>query len=111
MLLVAFVWHWPRRRYALVMLLPFAIAVCVVGIFYLTDGDDEYGGLRGWILSRSLRYAAVEAACFALGIWIGRPVARGLVRMFIPPKPRQHFAFLWRIDGKTPPMVTGVGAA
>jgi hypothetical protein len=102
-LLVAFVWHWPRRRYWLVMLLPFVIAAFVVAIFYVTDTDDEYGDVRGWILSRSMGYAALEAACFAVGIWIGRPVARGLLRMFVPPKPRQHFSFLWRIDGKTPP--------
>ena len=31
------------------------------------------------------------------------PIARTLLRMFIPPKPRQHFAFLWAADGKTMP--------
>jgi hypothetical protein len=102
-LLVVFIWHWPRRRYWLVMLLPFVIATFVAAIFYVTDTDDEYGAVRGWIVSRSMEYAALEAACFAVGIWIGRPAARGLLRMFIPPKPRQHFSFLWRIDGKTPP--------
>ena len=110
-LLVVFIWHWPRRRYWLAMLLPFVIASFVVAMFYVTDTDDEYGAVRGWIVSRSMEYAALEAVCLAIGILIGRSAARGLLRMFIPPKPRQHFAFLWRIDGKTPPAATAIGAS
>jgi hypothetical protein len=105
-LMVVFLWHWRRARYALVLLLPFVIAAGVAALFYANDMDDEYERLRGWILSRSMGYAALEAASLAIGMLLGRPAARGLLRMFVPPRPRQHFAFLWRIDGKTPPPAT-----
>ncbi|MEA2708703.1 MAG: hypothetical protein QOF78_1304 [Phycisphaerales bacterium] len=109
-LLVVFMWHWRRRRYALATVMPFVIAACAVTFMSLTDYDDEYAPVQGWMISRALRYAALEAAFFALGIWIGRPVARGLLRMFIPPRARQYFAFLWRIDGKIPPPATVVSS-
>jgi len=102
-LVVVFMWHWRRRRYGLVTLLPFLVAGVVVALMYATDLDDEYGEVRGWLVSRSIAYATLEAAFLVIGMLIGRPIARGLLRMFIPPKVRQHFAFLWRIDGKTPP--------
>jgi hypothetical protein len=106
LLLVVFMWHWRRRRYLWVMLLPFLVAVGVVAFFYLDDWDDAYGELRGWIWSRALAYAVLEVALLGVGILIGRRVARGVLRMFIPPRPRQYFAFLWYVDGKTPPPAT-----
>ena len=40
--------------------------------------------------------------------WAQRVAPEGVsifaARMFIPPRPRQHLNFLWRIDGKTPPV-------
>jgi prepilin signal peptidase PulO-like enzyme (type II secretory pathway) len=99
-LLVVFFWHWRRKRYPLVMILPFAIAAVVATVSYYAE---EYGPLFGWAVSRLLMYAALEAAFISLGILVGRPIMRGLLRTFIPPRPRQHFAFLWRADGKTMP--------
>jgi len=102
-LLVVFLWHWPRRRYLLVMLLPFVAAAGALGLLWLFDSGSEYRNIHGWMISRAATYAALGAACLGVGIRIGRPIARGLLRMFIPPKPRQHFNFMWHVDGKTPP--------
>jgi MFS family permease len=101
-LMVTFLWHWRQRGYRLALLLPFVIAAALVGYFVL---DDMYEEIFWWAVRVALGYALLEALFMALGIKIGRPIARGLLRMFVPPKPRQHFAFLWQVDGKTPPPV------
>ena len=101
MLLVTFFWHWKRQRYRFVLLLPFAVAgVVLAGMFVL---DDDYDAIRGWAVSRVFTHAALQAMFMYVGILIGRPMARGLLRMIIPPRPRQVFAFLWRADGKPMP--------
>jgi hypothetical protein len=97
MLMVVFLWHWKRRRYILAMFLPFAVAGVVSVIF---SQDDEYERIYRWVYEVVFGYAALEFSFMGLGILLGRPIARGVLRMFIPPKPRQHFAFLWGIDNK-----------
>ena len=104
-LLVTFLWHWRRSNYLWVLLLPL-IVNAVTGLFMATEFGDDYTALRGWMGRWLLAYSVLEAAAIAVGILIGRPIARGLLNMFIPPKPRQHLAFLWRCDGKTPPAAT-----
>jgi hypothetical protein len=100
LLAVVFLWHWPRRRYVYITLLPFAAGAFVV-VMVLTY--DYYLWIRSWMLQRTLYYAVLECIAVIGGIYLGRPIARLLIRMFIPPRPRQHLAFLWRIDNKTPP--------
>jgi hypothetical protein len=39
----------------------------------------------------------------ALGMMIGRPAARGLVRLMLPPRLRSSLAMLWLSDGLAPP--------
>jgi hypothetical protein len=36
-----------------------------------------------------------------IGLVVGRPIARFLVQILVPPKPRQTLAHLWHADGKT----------
>jgi hypothetical protein len=38
-----------------------------------------------------------------LGLLLGRPIFRGLIRALLPPRARAGLAVLWRIDGKQPP--------
>jgi hypothetical protein len=99
-LLVVFLWHWKRRRYYWTLLLPL-LAGAYVMLFVLME--DYYLLIRSWALSRTAYYTALQCAGLCLGILIGRPIARTLSRMFIPPKARQHLAFLWSVDGKQPP--------
>jgi hypothetical protein len=97
MLMVVFFWHWKRRGYAIAMLLPFVVAGFVIVIL---NFDDQYDRIRPWAIQVVLGFAALEMCLMGAGVLLGRKIARGLLRMFIPPKPRQHFAFLWAVDGK-----------
>ncbi|HMN95546.1 MAG TPA: hypothetical protein PKC43_04910 [Phycisphaerales bacterium] len=45
----------------------------------------------------------ILAAALILGAQLGRPIARGLVRLFLPPRLRTPMAFLWIADGLAPP--------
>lgn len=89
-------WHWRRGRQYLWLLSPVVAGV----LFYLLSTSDRgspndvwiYGGVAVW--STLLAILAM-----ALGLWMGRPVARTLLRMFVPPRARQVFAFLWIRDG------------
>lgn len=38
-----------------------------------------------------------------LGVWFGRPIVRGLVRVVVPPRLRTPLAYLWLVDDKTFP--------
>jgi hypothetical protein len=101
MLLVVVAWHWRRRRYTLGMLLPFVSAAFVVSFVVMMDEMFQF--IRPWAVSRVLYNASLQACFIGVGVLIGRPVARGLARVIIPPRPRQHLAFLWKIDGKPVP--------
>lgn len=101
-LLVTVMWHWPRRQYALVTLLPFVPAAFVLAMT-LGEWDHQYDLVAGWVVRSVLAHAGVQGLSIGAGILLGRPIARGLVRMFIPPRPRQHLAFLWHADGKMMP--------
>jgi hypothetical protein len=99
-LLVVFFWHWKRRRYLLVLIVPLAVAAVVSTIFCI---DEMYELIRPFAVRMSFGWAMAEVAGMGLGILAGRPIARTFLRMFIPPRPRQHFAFLWSADGKAMP--------
>jgi len=78
------------------------IAAGFVIMSYVTD--DSYYHIYSWCVKRALIQMAIQCTGLFLGILVGRSLARAFVRTIIPPKPRQLLAFLWRIDGKTPPM-------
>jgi hypothetical protein len=101
LLLVVAVWHWPKRRYAWMLLLPFVSAGFVIGFGVAID--DLFEEIRGWAYGAVLLSAAWQGLFIAVGIVTGRKVARTLVRLFVPPRPRQHLGFLWSIDGKQVP--------
>lgn len=100
LLLVVFLWHWPRRRYLWTLLLPCAVAAFVGTVFAV---EGSYVFIRPWALRVAAGHMAWQMLFMLLGIRFGRPIVRGLLRLFVPPRPRQHLAFLWRCDGKTMP--------
>jgi hypothetical protein len=107
-LLSVFVWHWPRKRYSWATVIPMIVAAVVSLIAY---ANESYDWIRAWAVTVFFGLAVVQAAALFGGTLIGRPIARMLLRMFVPPRPRQHFAFLWGIDGKkTPGAVTTIAA-
>ena len=40
---------------------------------------------------------------WAVMLYLGRPAARGIAAVALPPGARGAVAFLWTADGKTPP--------
>lgn len=98
-LLVVAAHHWRRWIYLLpVLLMPLAVGLLV---WYLWGTDHPH--LRAW----SSRYVVWNGVANILGgvvgVYFGRPLARLLVTVLLPPRPRQVLAFLWRADGKSPP--------
>ncbi len=100
MFAVVFLWHWGRSRYRILAIAPFLAAGFVIFILLY---DRDYADLTNWAVSRVLAYAGVQSAAVLLGVGLGRPLARVLVRAVVPPKPRQHLAFLWLADGHALP--------
>ncbi len=89
-------WHlnrWERRWF---LLLPVLTAVAV---WLIWQAEYELTLIAAW----SMRVIALYAVCSMFAMWtgqlIGRPIGRQVVRLLIPPKLRQHVAFLWRCDG------------
>lgn len=98
-LIVIFLWHWPRRRYKWAMLLPFAVAAFMAAMYFF---DESFDLIRPWAMGLTLAMAVLQAAFLLIGTLVGRKCARVMLNVFVPPQPRQHFNFLWRVDGKTP---------
>jgi hypothetical protein len=85
--------HWRRWGFLLLALaLPPAVAGCV----FLT-APDRY---QRWIGPYMAWSAGVLMIGGLLGRMAGRPLARLLVRMFVPPTWRAYVSFLWTVDGK-----------
>lgn len=97
-------WHlkWPWR--ALAWLAP-VIGCTVAALAWVSDPAALFvwrWGLR-WIAT----YLILEGVTVGAGLLLGRPVVRGVLRLLLPPRPLQHLAFLWTVDGKR--MVTSSG--
>ncbi|MFN3167217.1 MAG: hypothetical protein ACE37H_09170 [Phycisphaeraceae bacterium] len=98
--------HWPRWGYVL-----FACAWPLVGVFIfhaliwpeLYDWRIVTVGLMQWHLRCAITIQTTALATSLLAVWLGRPVARGVIRLIVPPNRRGAFAYLWLADGKTQP--------
>lgn len=53
---------------------------------------------------------ALLALPFVLGTWLGRSMARGIVRVLLPPKLRTPLGFLWIADQLPPPTTRGASS-
>lgn len=109
MVLAVISWFWRPWRRWLWLLLPTLAAVTVLCLM-LNQGESNYWG-RGVreindvpVLVNVGVVLLVNLIVMAIGLIVGRPFMRLLLKVFIPPKPRQLFAFLWHCDGKTMPM-------
>jgi hypothetical protein len=101
-LVVSLLWHWPRRRYFLLALLPALAAGVVLAAFF---NDISYVMIHRWCVGGTLMMLACQIVGMLLAVRFGRSLARLIVRSIIPPKPRQLLAFLWRADGLVMPAV------
>jgi hypothetical protein len=101
-LCVTLLWHWPRMRYLWMIVVPL-LPVAILQMFF--HSLSEYQGIVRQCMERVLFQTGVQCIGIVLGVLLGRMLSRGIVRMVIPPRPRQFLAFLWLVDGKQPPPV------
>lgn len=102
-LLATLMWHIPRRRYWIGLLLPFIAAVCIIASIHINESDR--GGKISMVAAIVGAAAIEQASLMLIGALLGRTVARFFATLLVPPRPRQAIAFLWTVDGKPPPSV------
>jgi len=94
--------HWRRGAgAAFVLAMPL-----LAGIIIAMTWNYEAPHLFEWGLSYIGAHAGVQLFGGLLGIIFGRPVARVIVRIFLPPSARPRLAYLWLTDGKALPRST-----
>jgi len=101
-LLACALYHWKRRWHIFAAMI---VPMVATGFVALAAVGSEYRQLR---LSNAfgvfLLVMAIQALGGILGVCVGRPVGRALVRALLPNHTRKFFAFLWRRDGKEMPL-------
>lgn len=102
-----FWFHTSWRRFC--WLLPAAAWLLVV--VYGSSVESYYPSFsaieveRWWNrLFARLFTAGVLLATIALGLWLGRPIGRAVLRVVMPPGLLQYLGFLWWTDGLRPPI-------
>ena len=108
-ILAAVMWFWKRWGLWLFIILYPTIAAGI-NIFVLTYESRADRNLLGspWIF-----FAPFAVSCILggfIGVWIGRPLTRLLIRVFVPPAFRPYLGFLWEVDGKIPPVAKPTAA-
>ena len=90
-------WHvrdWRR-------LVAFVPALVGVGIAFLVwTNEPSAREVQGIVQKRLGLCLLLESVGVLLGLLLGLWFARGALSILVPPKARQHLAFLWTIDGK-----------
>jgi hypothetical protein len=102
LLTVVILHHWQRWGYAALVIFA-AVTTGVISWFGL---HVELPNLLAWGTPYVLAHTATFLVGGLLGIYLGRPLARGIVTLLLPPRLRQVLAFLWLVDGKQPPGVS-----
>ncbi len=97
--LVCTVYHW---RIGWHLLAAIAVPAIAMGFVWLARN----GGYRNWFAIAApviLAVAALQIGGGLVGVLVGRPVGRWVIRVLLPNRGRKYFAFLWRRDGKELP--------
>lgn len=102
--------HLRRRWAVLVALAPLCIAAVLCTIAHFGDLAEASHYLSGSIIAQvelgprlMVVGLAVGAAALVAGAWAGRSIARGLVRVLLPPRLRNAVSRLWIAEGLNPP--------
>lgn len=91
--------HWRRWGY----LVPVTLVPIIAGVIVWLVWREDVGHLLAWATPFIVRHAAAHLVGGLSGILLGRPLARLIVSLTLPPRIRQVLAFLWLADGKQPP--------
>lgn len=98
-----------RRRFGLLICVPVVLTgAALLSVIVLSKWLEEpmwwYQAsnrqVGPTIMGLSLAWGGI---CLSLGLLTGRAVARGMVRLMLPPQLRSALAFLWLADGLAPP--------
>ena len=89
-------------RRAARLLPPLVVGTLTAGIFLMVALSE------GWLVPASvgavwraiLAVAGSLVAGWSIGLFVGRPVARGLARLLVPPGPRRALGHLWYAGGR-----------
>ncbi|HBS28777.1 MAG TPA: hypothetical protein DEB06_04850 [Phycisphaerales bacterium] len=96
--------HWKKWGYFVIAVaLPIAPAL-VIWQIVRNEFPDSYPRTT----NVRMLHTGTQILGGLLGAAFGRPIARLLATLFIPPRTRQALGFLWLADGKTPPRLAGV---
>lgn len=108
-LVMLFVPHWSHKGY---FLLALGWPIIALIVFYCMRLIDHYTldyatrGLRLWIYLSPLLITLFAYAGGGTAVCLARPIARLVIRILIPARQRGPFAYLWLVDGKTPPRIS-----
>lgn len=102
-----------RWRAWLVPGLVLSVSLAILIMTHLTNfgADNTNWSWRGGTIAAEIFLGPrVQSLCLAicalftaLGVWLGRGLARWIVVVMLPPRMRVPMAFLWRADGKAMP--------
>ena len=94
-----------RGRLALI-----AIVGGLGGLFWwMAESGSGYGYNSGWNAWKDLWWVlgpvcvGIGMACLTIGLWAGRPLARGMAMLLLPARLRGPLAYLWQADGREMP--------
>jgi len=91
--------HW-RRTACVVVLVAIPSLIWIMAVLIWRDEEPH---LLRWGMAHLSTHAAAQVLGGLTAVALGRPFARLLVRIFIPPTLRPRLAYLWMVDGKAFP--------
>jgi hypothetical protein len=95
-------WHAGRKKWR-ALLIPIPLGIVVDAGWLIVDPTART--IVGWVITHTIYLIAIEVAVIALGLRMGLPLARLVVKMILPPVPRERLVFLWPAKGKPVPAV------
>ncbi len=99
--------HWKRIIYGAVLAAWPALTMFIFWRFVAYMEGGRHMGMADELAPYLAKGALLTIAAGLLMVWLGRPLARGMVRVFLPPRIRGPMAYLWTADGKQPPLSSG----
>ena len=99
--------HWRRRGYVILAIFQCTAVTAVVWAMWF----ERAPYLVDWALQYILGLALLSLIGALGAVWLGRPFARLVVRMVLPPRAQCVLAFLWLTDGLQPPRIEAPTAA
>ena len=91
--------HWRRWGYVIIAL----VVPVLIGVLVWLIWAEDVPHLRHWATPYVIGHAAAHLLGGLLAVYAGRPFARLVITLSLPPRVRQVLAFLWFADGKRLP--------